>query len=384
MRVGIPKEILPLERRVAANPETVAKIVKSGMQVAVESGAGRGSFLEDRDFEAAGATIEPTAQSLFSQSDIVLKVNRPTLGEVNLIKEGAVLISLLQPLADPPAVRRLAERRVSALAMELVPRITRAQRMDSLSTMSTVAGYKAVLMAANASGRFLPMLSTAAGTIPPAKAIVIGAGVAGLQAIATAKRLGAVVTAFDTRPAVGEQVKSLGAEFVALDVPHDQAEDAGGYARELSPDFYKKEQELIRRYSKDADLIITTALVPGKRAPTLITEEMVREMKPGSVIVDLAVEQGGNCALSEPGKEVVKFGVTLIGTFNLASTVPVHATQLYAKNILAFLNLISPDGKSLKLDPSDEIIRGALVTHQGEIVHVATAEALKKASAAPA
>jgi len=378
VRVGIPKESLPLERRVAATPETVAKIVKTGLQVAVESGAGKGSFIEDREFEAAGATIAPTAQSLFSQSDILLKVNRPTVEEVGLMKEGAVLISFLQPLANPEVIKRLAGRRVSALAMELVPRITRAQRMDALSTMSTVAGYKAVLMAANASGRFLPMLSTAAGTIPPAKAIVIGAGVAGLQAIATAKRLGAVVTAFDTRPPVGEQVKSLGAEFVALDVPHEQAEDVGGYAKELSAEFYQKEQELIRKYSKDADLIITTALVPGKRAPILITEEMVREMKPGSVIVDLAVEQGGNCALSEPGKEVVKFGVALIGIFNVASTLPVHASQLYARNVLAFLNLISPDGKSLKLDANDEIIRGSMVTHNGEIVRPELADALKK------
>jgi NAD(P) transhydrogenase subunit alpha len=234
-----------------------------------------------------------------------------------------------------------------------------------------------VLLAADASGRFFPMLSTAAGTIPPAKAIIIGAGVAGLQAIATAKRLGAVVTAFDVRPAAGEQVKSLGAEFVSLDVPHDQAEDTGGYAKELPPEFYQKEQEIIRKYSKDTDIIISTALIPGKKAPVLITEEMVKEMKPGSVIVDMAVEFGGNCTLSEAGKEVVKHGVTIIGFSNIPAMMPVHASLLYAKNILAFVNLISPDGKSAALDLEDDIIKGSLITHAGEIVHPAIKEAVK-------
>jgi NAD(P) transhydrogenase subunit alpha len=344
-------------------------MVKTGMQVSVETGAGRGAFIEDRDFEVAGAKIAGSAQALFSQSDIVLKVNKPTLDEIGQMKEGALLIAFLQPLASPDMVRRLAERRITALSMELVPRITRAQRMDALSTMSTVAGYKAVLLAANASGRFLPMLTTAAGTIPPAKVIVIGAGVAGLQAIATAKRLGGVVTAFDTRPAAGEQVKSIGGEFVSLEVPHEAAEDVGGYAKELPPEFYQKEQELIRKYSKEADIVITTALIPGKRAPVLITEEMLKEMKRGSVIVDLAVEQGGNCPLSEAGKEVVKHGVILMGLLNIPAGLPIHASQLYAKNILAFLSLIAPDGKSLKLDLNDEIIKGSMITHNGEVVH---------------
>ena len=261
--------------------------------------------------------------------------------------------------------------------MEMVPRITRDQRMDALSTMSTVAGYKVVLMAANACGRFFPMLSTAAGTIHPGKVMIIGAGVAGLQAIATARRLGAVVTAFDVRPAAGEQVKSLGAEFVSLEVPHEQAEDTGGYAKELSPEFYKNEQELIRKYSKDTDVIISTALIPGKRAPILITEEMVREMKPGSVIVDMAVEQGGNCTLSELGKEVLKHGVTIIGLLNIPGTMPVHASLLYARNVLAFLNLISPDGKSAKIDLADDIIKGSLITHGGGIVHPLIKDAVK-------
>ena len=374
--VGIPKETLQNERRVAAVPETVGRMIKSGLQVTVETGAGKGAFFEDKDFESTGAKIAQSAQEILSQADIFLKVNKPSVAEVNLMKEGSLLISFLQPLTSPDIIRGLAGRRITSLSMELVPRITRAQRLDALSTMSTVAGYKAVLLAANASGRFLPMLSTAAGTIPPGKVVVIGAGVAGLQAIATAKRLGGVVTAFDTRPAAGEQVKSLGGEFVSLDVPHEKAEDVGGYAKELPAEFYQKEQELIRKHTKEADIVVTTALVPGKRAPILITEEMIKEMKPGAVIIDLAVEQGGNCILSEPGKETIKHGVVLVGLLNIAGTLPIHASLLYAKNILAFLNLIAPDGKSLKLDPNDEIIKGSMVTHNGEVVHPAVKEAL--------
>jgi proton-translocating NAD(P)+ transhydrogenase subunit alpha len=377
MRVGIPKETLSGERRVAAVPETVSRMTKAGTQVVVEAGAGREAFIDDRQFEAAGATIASSAQALLSEADVLLKVNKPTIDEIQQMKSGAVLVAFLQPFASQDIIKKLAEQKITAFSMEMVPRITRAQRMDALSTMSTVAGYKVVLIAANACGRFFPMLSTAAGTIQPAKVIVIGAGVAGLQAIATAKRLGAIVTAFDVRPAAGEQVKSLGAEFVSLEVSHEQAEDVGGYAKELSQEFYKKEQELIRKHSKDADVIITTALIPGKQAPILITEEMVREMKPGSVIVDLAVEQGGNCPLSEMGKEVVKHGVTIIGLLNIPSTMPVHASQLYARNILAFLNLISPDGKSVKIDLSDDIIKGSLITHNGQIMHPAVKEAVK-------
>jgi NAD(P) transhydrogenase subunit alpha len=378
MKIGIPKEILTGERRVAAVPDTVSKMVKAGLEVLVESGAGVGSFIEDREFEAAGARIAPDARTVLGQADLILKVNRPTAHEADAMREGSLLIGFLQPFAGPEVIRKLAARKVSALSMELVPRITRAQRMDSLSTMSTVAGYKAVLLAANATARFLPMLSTAAGTIPPAKAIVIGAGVAGLQAIATAKRLGAVVTAFDVRPAAAEQAKSLGAEFVSLEVPHDQAEDAGGYAKELPAEFYRKEQDILRIHSKDADMIITTALIPGRRAPLLITEEMVKEMKAGSVIVDLAVEQGGNCALSEAGKDVVKHGVTILGPTNLPGMLPVHASQLYAKNLLAFVNLLIPDGKMLKLDLNDDIVKGSIITHGGEIVHPGVRQAVEK------
>jgi NAD(P) transhydrogenase subunit alpha len=377
MRVGIIKETLEGERRVAAVPETVSKMTKAGTEVLVESGAGVSSFISDREFQEAGAVISPSGDELLSGVDVLLKVNKPTLDEIGKLKEGAIVMSFLQPFSSPEEIKKMAERKISALSMEMVPRITRAQRIDALSTMSTVAGYKVVLLAANACGRFFPMLSTAAGTIPPAKAVIIGAGVAGLQAIATAKRLGAVVTAFDVRPAAGEQVKSLGAEFVSLEVPHEQAEDTGGYAKELPPEFYKSEQELIRKYSKDADIIISTALIPGKRAPILITEEMVSEMKPGSVIVDMAVEHGGNCTLSEPGKEVLKHGVTIIGFPNVPALMPVHASLLYARNILAFLNLISPDGKSAVLNLEDDIIKGSLITHAGEVVHPAIKEAVK-------
>jgi len=375
--VGIVKETLEGERRIAAVPETISKMVKSGMEVLVETGAGNESFISDSEFEASGAKIAPDAASVLSRSDLILKVNKPTIEEISNIKEGAVLISFLQPFGSPEVIKALAARRVTALSMEMVPRITRAQRIDALSTMSTVAGYKVVLMAAASCGRFMPMLATAAGTIPPAKAMIIGVGVAGLQAIATIKRLGAVVTAFDVRPAAGEQAKSLGAEFVSLEVPHDEAEDTGGYAKEMSADFYKKEQDILRSHIKDADVVITTALIPGKRAPLLITEEMVREMKPGSVIVDMAVEQGGNCELSEAGKDVLKHGVTIIGQVNIPSTMPVHASLLYARNILAFVNLISPDGKSINVDLSDDVIIGSLITHNGEIVHPAIKDAVK-------
>ena len=371
MKVGILKETNLNERRVAAVPDTISKMIKAGTEVIVESGAGKNSFIQDKEFETIGAKIKGDAKSLLSEADIVLKVNKPSVEEVNSMKEGTIFVGFLNPFSSADIIKRLAEKKITSFAMEMVPRITRAQRMDALSTMSTVAGYKAALIAANSCGRFFPMLTTAVGSVPPAKVIVIGCGVAGLQAIATAKRLGAVVTAFDTRPAAGEQAKSLGADFVAMDVAHDQAEDAGGYAKEQSADFYKQEQELIRKYSKDSDIIITTALIPGKRAPLLITEEMVKEMRPGSVIVDLAVEQGGNCALSETGKEVTKYGAIILGVLNLPSTLPVHASLLYAKNILAFLNLILPDGKSLKLDLNDEIIKGSMITHNGEITHPA-------------
>lgn len=388
MKVGIPREILVNETRVAAVPDTVSRMVKGGMEVLVESGAGAASFLGDEEYVKAGARIVPDAEALFSEADVILKVNRPLLNnktkkhEADMMKEGAVLVTFLQPLANIDSVLKLASRRITAFSMDAVPRISRAQMMDALSSMSTVAGYKAVLLAANSLKRFMPMLSTAAGTVYPAKAVVIGAGVAGLQAIATAKRLGATVTGFDTRPAAGEQIKSLGGEFVPLDVDHGQAEDAGGYAKEMSADFYKQEQEIIRKHTKDADIVISTALIPGRPAPTLITGEMVKEMKPGSVIVDLVVEQGGNCVLSEAGKEVVKHDVTIIGTVNLPGTLPVHASQLYSRNIYNFLALLAPDKKELKIDFNDEIVKGSVITHNGEILHQGVKEAAQKGDTA--
>lgn len=385
MIIGIPKETAPNESRIAATPDTVAKMVKAGLKVAVEAGAGEAAYLRDEDYAKAGAKIISDIEQLFGEADVILKVQKPYLNdkvkkhEVDMMKQGAALIAFLQPMTNLDVVLKLADRKITAFSMDAVPRISRAQMMDALSSMSTIAGYKAALLAANGLKRFVPMLSTAAGTVHPARAVVIGAGVAGLQAIATLKRLGAVVTGFDTRPAAGEQIRSLGAEFVSLDVPHGEAEDAGGYAKELSPEFYKQEQEIIRKHSKNADIIITTALVPGRPAPTLITEEMVKEMKPGSVIVDLVVEQGGNCVLSEHGKEVVKHNVTIIGALNLPGALPIHASQLYANNILTFFNhLLTPDKKGVKIDITDEITKASMITHNGEITHKAAKEAAKK------
>jgi NAD(P) transhydrogenase subunit alpha len=377
MKLAVPKE--QNDARVAVTPETADKMVKAGLSVAIETGAGQGAGMDDSDYLKVGAQIAPDAVALLSDADIVLKVQRPGMNtalgrhEVDLLKEGAVLMGILQPLGDPDVVRRLAARKVTALAADLMPRITRAQRMDVLSAMSSVSGYKAVLLAAAAFGRFVPMMTTAAGTLPPAKALILGAGVAGLQAIATAKRLGATVEAFDTRPAVKEQVESLGATFVELGLGHD-TEDAGGYAKALSSDHIQKEQELIAQRIKAADIVITTALVPGKTAPVLITAEMVAAMKKGSVIVDLAVEQGGNCALTKPGQTVAA-GVTIIGAANLPSTVPMHASQMYAKVMAAFLFHLWVN-KTLTVDPNDEITRGTLVTHKGEVVHAVVKAAM--------
>ncbi|MFH1023112.1 MAG: Re/Si-specific NAD(P)(+) transhydrogenase subunit alpha [Planctomycetota bacterium] len=387
MKLVIPKEIMEHERRVAATPDTVGKMVKKGIEVLVEAGAGLESSISDADYTAAGAKIVPTAEVLYGQADVVFKVQRPLqnakLGrhEADLMKPGATLVSFLFPVQNADVVSRLAQKKVAAFAVDCIPRISRAQSMDGLSSMSNLAGYKAVLLAANALGKIFPMMTTAAGTIYPSKVIIIGAGVAGLQACAQAKRMGAVVTVFDVRPVVAEQVKSLGCEFVPMDVPHD-AQDAGGYAKELGADFYKKEQEIVAKYSKDADVIITTALIPGKRAPILITEEMVKQMKMGSVIVDLSVEQKGNCILSEPGQTVVKHGVTIIGILNLPSMIPACASQLYARNLLTFLNLAAPDGKEMKFDMNDEVIKGALITRNGEVLHPGVKEALKKGGVA--
>ncbi len=374
MKVGIPKEILPEERRVAAVPETVTKMVKAGMEVTVESGAGLLSFLDDKDYEQAGAAIAPDHPSLFNQCDVILKVHRPILDtklnahEIDFMKENATLIAPLYPVQNPDLIAKLNAKKITAFSLDLLPRIARAQSMDILSSMSNLAGYKSVIMASDHLGKIFPMMTTAAGTILPAKVIVIGAGVAGLQAIATARRLGGVVIAFDTRPVVAEQVKSLGADFVSLETSHEQSQDSSGYAKEQTAEFYQHEQDIIRKYLKEADVVITTALIPGKRAPILITEAMVKEMKHGSVIVDLAAEQQGNCVLTEPGKIVTKQGVTVIGILNLPSTLPMNASQLYSRNLFAFLNYIAPKGQ-LALDRTDDIIKGSLITYNGETVH---------------
>jgi len=365
MNIGVPKETAANERRVALTPDVAGRLVKAGFSVRVERGAGEAASFGDAAFGAAGASLVATAADVFGQSDIVLKVQPPSAEEARLCREGGALVALFQPSAERETVSQLAARRVTAFSLALLPRITRAQPMDVLSSQATVSGYKAVLLAAAATGRFFPMLVTAAGTLSPARVLVLGAGVAGLQAIATARRLGAVVSAFDVRAAVKEQVESLGAKFLALQIG-EQAEAAGGYAKPLSEETHRRELAFLAEQVKDADIVITTAAIPGKRAPILITADAVRGMKPGSVIVDLAVETGGNCELAEAGTDVRRHGVLILGPVNLPSTVPVHASQMYAKNVSSFLLHVTRDGKLL-LDFDDEIIRETCVTHAGEV-----------------
>jgi NAD(P) transhydrogenase subunit alpha len=371
MRIGVVRETAPGERRVALVPETVGRLSKSGNEVVVERGAGDASSFPDRMYAEAGGTIGDAWSA-----DLVLKVARPSDDELGRIREGAVLIAFLQPLTNHALVRELARRRVTALSMDAIPRITRAQPMDALSSQATVAGYKAVLLAATALPKFFPMLTTAAGTIAPAKAFVIGAGVAGLQAIATARRLGAVVEAFDTRPVVKEQVQSLGAKFLEVDLG-ETGEGTGGYAKELSEDAHRKEVELLAKAVKENDIVITTAAIPGRPAPKLITAAMVRSMKPGSVIVDLAAETGGNTELTQAGKVIDVDGVRIDGTTNLPSTMPYHASQMYSRNIASLLGLmITKEGK-LNLDMNDEVIKGTVITKEGDVVHEQTRKALE-------
>jgi H+-translocating NAD(P) transhydrogenase subunit alpha len=367
MKVGVAKEIAAGERRVALVPDGVERLVGGGVSVAVERGAGAAASFRDRAYEEAGAEIVP---DVFAVADLLCKVQKPTPEEVGRLRAGTALVALLQPLTSPDFVRALAERRVTAFSMDSIPRITRAQPMDALSSQSTVAGYKAALLAATHLGKFFPMLTTAAGTIPPAKILVLGAGVAGLQAIATARRLGAVVSAFDVRPAVKEQVESLGARFLELDV--EGAEGVGGYAVALAEDEHEREQELIARHVQESDAVVTTALVPGRPAPVLITEEAVRGMRPGSVVIDLAAEAGGNCALTEPGRTVTHDGVTIVGAVDLPSTMPVHASQMYSRNVWTLLDHLLEEGE-LALDFDDEITRGTCVTHDGRVLMEASA-----------
>jgi NAD(P) transhydrogenase subunit alpha len=374
MIVSVPTEIAPGERRVALVPDLVPKLAKAGLQVAVQAGAGTAAGFPDAAYAAQGARLEP---DVLGQADILLKVQPPTGDEIARLKEGVTLIGFLQPYTNAAGFAALAARRVTAFAMELMPRITRAQPMDALSAMSTVAGYKAVLIAANHLPKFFPLLMTAAGTLTPARVFVIGAGVAGLQAIGTAKRLGAVVEAYDTRPVVKEQVESLGAKFVELALETKDAQDKGGYAKAQSEEFYRQQRELMGKSVAAADVVITTALVPGKRAPVLITEEMVQGMRPGSVVLDLAAEAGGNCAVTEPGQEVVRHGVLVCGPVNLPSALPFHASQMYARTVTSYLLHLVKDGQP-RLDLNDELTRGPLVTHQGEVVH----EVAKRAAGA--
>ena len=365
MIVSIPKETFPGEQRVALVPELVPKLTKAGLEVIVQCGAGESAGFFDAEYEGKGARLE---EEVFGKADILLKVQPPTIDEIDRMNEDSFLISFLQPYTNTTAIKALVARRITAFSMEFMPRITRAQSMDALSAMSTVAGYKAVLIAASRLPKFFPLLMTAAGTVTPARVFVIGAGVAGLQAIGTARRLGAVVEAYDTRPAVKEQVESLGAKFAEMDLAAKDAEDKSGYAQAQSEEFYQKQQEMMFKYVAAADVVIPTALVPGQRAPILITEEMVRGMRPGSVIVDLAAEQGGNCALTEPGRDIVKHGVIIIGPMNLPSTVPFQGSEMYARTVTSYLVHLLKDGKP-HLDLDDELTRGPLVTHRGEIVH---------------
>ena len=374
MKIAVPKELTPGERRVALTPEAVAGLVKSKLDVLVETGAGEGAFHRDEVFAQAGAQIVPDASTLYSQADIVTKVQKPTLEEVEQLREGTVLVSLLQALSSPELVQRLVTRRITSFGMEGIPRISRAQKMDALSSQANIAGYKAVLIAAESLAKFFPMMMTAAGTVFAARVLVIGAGVAGLQALATARRLGAQVWGYDVRPVVKEQVESLGAKFLEFDLSLTDAEDKGGYAKALSADASRRQQELLNERSKDFDVIITTALVPGRPAPRLITKETVAGMRPGSVIVDLAAEAGGNCELTEPDQEVIKHGVTIHGPTNLPATMPVHASQLYARNVTELLREFVKDG-ALALQFDDEVIKGACVTHNGTIVNEAVAAA---------
>jgi NAD(P) transhydrogenase subunit alpha len=379
MLIGVPTEVVPGERRVALVPETIGRLAKAGSSVLVQRGAGLAASFTDEAYEAAGATLAADAAEVFAKADFIAKVARPTSQELDLMRPGQTLLAFLAPLGDPASVEAYAKHKITALSMDAIPRTTRAQSMDALSSQANIGGYKAVLMAALESPRFIPMLTTAAGTIRPAKVFVLGAGVAGLQAIATARRLGAVVSGFDTRAVVKEQVESLGAKFLELDLGVDGA-GTGGYAKALTAEQEAKQQALLAEYMHGMDIIITTAAVPGRRAPLLITEDAVKGMKPGSVIVDLAAETGGNCALTESGKTVVKYGVTIVGTTNIPSTMPFDASVLYSRNVFTLLQLIAKDG-TLNLDMNDEIIKGTTLVKDGEIVHEPTKSALAGSNA---
>lgn len=374
--VFVAKECAPGETRVAATPETIKKLVKDGLSVTVESGLGAGAHISDKDYQEAGASVVTDAKTAWQQADMVLKVSpptdSPTVGghEADLLKAGAILVTHVFAHKELPLVKKLAEKKVSCLAMELVPRISRAQVMDSLSSQANIAGYKAVLLAAAKLDKYFPLLMTAAGTVQPARVVIMGAGVAGLQAIATARRLGAVVEVSDIRPAVKEQVESLGGKFIEL--PElEGGEGEGGYAKEVTKEFLEKQQAIVHKRVAAADVVITTAQVPGRPAPKLITEQMVKDMREGAVIVDLAADSGGNCVLTEKGQEVVKEGVVIIGRSDLPQSMPLDASALYSRNVYALIGLVNNKGE-LNLDLEDEIIAGALLTHDGAVRHEPT------------
>ncbi len=370
--IGVPRETVAGETRVALIPDTVRVLTGKGIDIVVQASAGEGSSIHDDEYRDAGATVLPDASAVYDRADVIIKVQAPTEGEdVEMLRRGQMLISPLAPLSRHDMVRTMADRGVTTLAMDAVPRITRAQSMDSLSAMSTIGGYKAVLLAADHLPKFFPLLMTAAGTIAPAKVLVLGAGVAGLQAIATARRLGAVVEAYDVRPVVKEQVESLGAKFIEIDVGGEDMQTAGGYARPLTPEEQKIQQEALNDHIARFDVVITTALVPGRPAPKMIPEVAVQRMRTGSVIVDLAAETGGNCALTVPGEVVEREGVTIIGTLNLPATIPVHASQMYSRVIQNLLNLLIKDGQ-VDLNMEDDIFKGMVITRDGEIVQEQT------------
>ena len=374
MRIGVPKESAEGERRVALVPEVAKKLTSGGLEVVVQRGAGAGALIPDSQYEEAGAVLSDDPETVYG-SDVVVKVAAPAGEEIERLHSETVLIGFLGPLTNADGVRAIAQTGATSFAMEAIPRISRAQSMDALSSQANIAGYRAALIGAQELGRFYPMLMTAAGTIRPATVLVLGAGVAGLQAIATARRLGAVVQGFDVRAAVKEQVESLGAHFLEFDLGGDM-EGAGGYAKELTPEQQARQQELMAEAIGKVDVVITTALVPGRRAPILVTEAAVKKMKPGSVIVDLAGEQGGNCELSEPGESVVRHDVKILAPLNVPSTMAEHASQLYARNIQALLGLMISEDRTLELDFEDEVIAGACITRDGEVVHEGAKQAV--------
>ena len=382
MIVGVPRESFPGERRVAMVPAAVPSLTKAGLEVAIEAGAGMEAGYLDADYAAKGAKVLATRQEVFAAADVIIQVlsygsnDKTGEADVPLYRPNQVLIGFLRPLGSLETLQKIAAKSVTAFSVELMPRTTRAQSMDALSSMATISGYKAVIVAADTLPRLFPMMTTAAGTITPARVFIIGCGVAGLQAIATARRLGAVVSAYDLRPAVKEQVQSLGGRFVELPIEAKDAQDARGYATAQGEDFYKRQRELLGKVVAESDVVITAAVIPGKKSPILVTKEMVAGMAPGSVIVDLAAERGGNCELTKPAEQVLEHGVTIMGSINLASTVPYHASQMYARNVTTFLLHLVKDGK-LQLNPQDEIVRDTLLTHGGEIVNARLREIYK-------